>query len=105
MTPPTRVKIGAHSWKVSELVEIEADQWLFGRTRPRWSLIEITKGQSASQKRDTVLHEVLHAIIEQGSTFIEDHVEEALVRDISPLLLGVLRENPNLLKFLLDKEV
>ena len=60
-------------------------------------------GRNLTPLRALALHEVLHAIFEvtgDGRT-LGDDVEEGLVTRTTPVLLGVLRENPELVEFLL----
>lgn len=58
--------------------------------------------------RETVLHEVLHAVIDLtglrsgGKDEAIEVTEEKLVSALSPWLLTVLTENPKLVEFLLD---
>jgi hypothetical protein len=50
--------------------------------------------------KETILHEVLHAVCEHSGLDPDDH--ETIIRAISPLLLHVLRENPKFLKWLVE---
>ena len=58
----------------------------------------IRPGQSATRERETVMHEVLHAIWDLAGLS-----DENIVNRISPLLLDTLRRNPHLVDFLLEK--
>ena len=59
--------------------------------------------------RDTLLHETLHAIIahtglaEAGAPLHGDS-EEQVVRALTPLLLHLMRENPGLVNFLIERQ-
>lgn len=58
------------------------------------SCILIKDGMSASSTRDTLMHELLHAILQ--------HYEmdsEKIVRLMTPALLAILRDNPKLVRF------
>jgi hypothetical protein len=50
--------------------------------------------------RETVLHEVLHAVCEHTGLDPDEH--ETIIRSISPLILHVLRENPKFVKWLVE---
>jgi hypothetical protein len=58
--------------------------------------------------RDTLLHEALHAVIaqtglsESGAPLHGDS-EEQVVRALTPMLLHLLRENPKLIQFLVER--
>lgn len=101
MRPPKRIVIGNHVFKV-RLGSIRSGA-LLGQTTHRKTLIKVDGSCSASQVRDTVLHEVLHAVINDGPNDLDPDVEERIVRVIAPALLGVLRNNPQLLEFLLEE--
>lgn len=61
--------------------------------------------------RETLLHEVLHACTNSSmlwntwdhmKDYEWNHAEEAIVGAMSPLALGMLRDNPEVLAYLLD---
>ena len=58
--------------------------------------IHINPSQSPSNERDTVLHEIVHALETEGQL----KMSERQVRILSTLLLAVLRQNPSLVRYL-----
>jgi hypothetical protein len=69
---------------------------------------EIIIDPNVRQLRDTLLHEILHAIIAQTglaetSGPLHGDAEEQTVRALTPLLLHVLRENRALINFLIER--
>lgn len=65
------------------------------------SLLEIRTGQSPLDLRDTLLHELLHALrFTQGREY-GGEVEEDYVRSIATGLVGVLQDNPEFAKWLI----
>jgi hypothetical protein len=50
--------------------------------------------------RETILHEMLHAICEHTGLNPDEH--ETIIRSISPLILHMLKENPKLLRWLVE---
>ena len=48
--------------------------------------------------RETILHEMLHCILEHTGAEPDEH--ETLIRNISPLMLETLRRNPELVEWL-----
>lgn len=113
--PPTRLRVGAHVYSVhwdevswSRLREREDGLGaLMGRAAHHTSEIFIKPDLSPSQKRDTLLHEVMHCIISVGvgvhMANIKDvsDLEEYVVSSTTPWLLAVLRDNPPILAYLL----
>lgn len=69
--------------------------------------IWIDRDQTPLMEKDTVLHEILHALLDQtgakrrfkevGSDF-----EEELVSELTPRLLQVLRDNPVIVRYLTE---
>lgn len=71
--------------------------------------ITVDPSMCRDQMADTVLHEVIHCVLEQGvevgkiSTSNVEDFEEYLVRRLTPRLLAVLQDNPDLVDWLLDR--
>lgn len=105
--PPKHIKVGPYRYKVTwDAKGMEPFQDhspnAYGFSDHRQSRIAIAPNQSESSKRDTLLHEVLHCVtfvMGMGKT-IEEMPEEELVLRLSPQLLSVLRDNPELLSYL-----
>jgi Zn-dependent peptidase ImmA (M78 family) len=57
--------------------------------------IQIKSGMSKSAEQNTVLHEVMHAILQEYELDSEE-----LVRVVTPALLGLLKDNPALVDYL-----
>jgi hypothetical protein len=56
------------------------------------------------QERDTVLHEVLHALLGVGGAAgLSSDEEETVVRLLAPTMLDVLRRNPVLVRYLTER--
>lgn len=76
---------------------------LFGRCDNASAIITVCPGQDAHGSRDTLLHEVLHAILHQQGYNNQYKEEERYVRPLATGLITVLRENPTLVKYLTEK--
>jgi hypothetical protein len=101
MTVPGKVKIGGQSWRVKVgPIHTDDGDYLYGRTVPRRLLIQVAADQAAAQARDTMLHEILHAVVSNTALGMSDADEEQLIRTVTPWLLAVLRDNPDLTGFL-----
>lgn len=100
---PSVIFLGAADYEVKEKKHFD----LLGETLNDDALIKIKVKQAAATKRDTMLHEVLHAICwlsgYSHNNGLNHDSEEALVRTFTPWLLAALRDNPDLLAFLLEK--
>lgn len=78
----------------------EGDNILFGRTNHLKGTIHIRPGASASKQRETMMHEVLHTVCFVSGLSHELDAEEGLVRRLTPVLLQVIRDNPELVEYL-----
>lgn len=98
---PAELRIGPHTYRVRLSDKLEE----YGHTDNRQSKIRLAGWQADGQLRDTLLHEALHAIVwcSGGSRLLalSDEDEERMVRLISPWLLQLLRDNPDLVRYLL----
>lgn len=98
-TLPATIKVGPHVYRVvSPNRALEAED-AAGRTSPAVGEIQVRSEHSHTYVADTLLHEVLHAVIHNVSGAPSDQ-EEQFVERMSTGLLAVLRENPDLVAFL-----
>jgi hypothetical protein len=109
VTLPASIKIGTHNWSVTEIKrKNQSDNEHYGFTNDRDASITIDSEMPNSVKRVTLLHEILHAIRftfggsyspSKGTTYEEwEHYFIGLYEE--PMTM-VLRENPELVKYLL----
>lgn len=90
------IKIGQTSWRTEQVLMED-----FGEIDSMNALIKINSLQQQNQKIDTLLHEVLHATIETyGVPMGGVDAEEAILRTLTPALLNVLCDNPDLVDVL-----
>jgi hypothetical protein len=91
---PRYLKIGPFRYTV----ELHEGYWnkddirVYGEVDERTATINLDVDASAEVIRDAILHEILHAIL-----LIYDKDDEDLVRLLTPILLGVIRDNPKLM--------
>jgi hypothetical protein len=119
---PSRVHIGALTYDVRlvpagtsmpEGMESSDGYDSLGMTNSNRTLILIRdqSGQSRSQMRDTLLHEVLHGAVRvvdlhrQHIDLSDENDEERAVALLSTILLGVLRDNPDLVRVLVEPDL
>lgn len=92
MKPPVRLDLLGKTWEVV----IKAEKGKYGSCEHARCRINLSPTQAVSNMRDTLLHEVLHALEYEGQL----RMSERQVRGMATLLLAALRQNPALLKFL-----
>lgn len=103
---PSKVRVGAHVYRLKYDIELRRHE-LTGlcSTDPQW--ISIAPGvMAATTERETVLHELLHAVWNQtalAKKMTPDEQEEAIWQ-LAPLVLALLRDNPRLVTYLIEKE-
>jgi hypothetical protein len=65
---------------------------VYGEVDERTATINLDVDASPEVIRDAILHEIIHAIL-----LMYDKDDEDLVRLLTPMLLGVIRDNPRLM--------
>jgi hypothetical protein len=109
MRPPARLHVGPHQYTVNVDAVRCRDLGVRGQTDADALAILLNPALPISMQRDTLLHELLHALFDVQGTdvsdrpLLDDDEEERLVRGLAPLLLDALRRNPRLVTFLLER--
>lgn len=109
---PKSVRVGPLRWRITTslgdfhaFAEAENDTTAVGFCNLESLTIALKPNLPDSLLRETLMHELLHAIIQtQGGIFDTaktEELEEATVSAISPMLLSVLRANEDVLEFVL----
>lgn len=87
-----KVKIMATEYEVVEVDQIDKYERLLGQINYSEQTIKIDKGISEDLKMETLLHEILHGVLEKlGLNDINDN--EQKVQSIATTLYLVLKEN------------
>lgn len=113
--PPTQIKVGPREYSVRwddetyRRVSLDEGRELEGNSNHPREEMMLRPGRGANWTADTLLHETLHAVLNLHGVNLDNvkevaDLEEYLVSVTSPLLLMVLRDNPDLLAFLLEPE-
>ena len=117
---PTRIKIGAQDWTIIERDRADdgfiADD-AYGYTLQKTNVIVLDKHCPPSRKRQTLFHELFHAIrYSNGSSGIKPDMENIQPDEIiltwehyfiamyEDTMLNILRENPAVMDYLLSTE-
>ena len=114
MSVPKKIKIGPQSWTVVERLR-DADGMLdegsYGYTLPNSNIIVLDVSLPMSKKRAVMIHELMHAIRLQydpapkpGKEAEVDEWEHFFIGVWDNGLLGVLRDNPRLVEWLVEKD-
>jgi hypothetical protein len=98
--PPLSVRVGQADYRI----RIRARRDPLGECDTRKQRVDVTAAQSEPSLRDTVVHELLHAIWYESSAnamlATDEDEQEKVVRLLSPWLLMLLRDNPDLVAYL-----
>jgi len=101
---PKSVTIGPHKYTILRCPKVvDQGRDLNGECDPDELVIRLRKYMRRSMSREILLHEVMHALAANGGSPIPDKMEEKFVTVMAPALLQVLRDNPDLLKFLISQ--
>lgn len=98
MKRPARVKIAGRRWSIEYLRRTE--HHVYGMTYYDEHRIVIRDGLLPIEEADTLIHEVLHAMIASAGITLPDTEEEPIVRAIASSLTGVLKDNPSLRRYI-----
>lgn len=109
---PKQIKVGPvvyqvkHSRKAMNAAELQQKDYLLGLSEEQGRLISIEPEQPLTGLQSVLLHETLHSIFSvSGMSYKWEHdEEERMVRRLTPFLLSVLKDNPELLAYLTAEE-
>jgi len=101
MKKPSKIRIGPYDWKVSYYGLEEYDlRRKYGHTDRFNIKMEICDATQDQCTADTVIHEVLHAIWFSKGISGDKADEEDIVTPLATGLAQVIRDNPDLIKWL-----
>lgn len=107
MKIPTDVYIAGKWWSIEDHTEMMEDEGRMGETKAEQCRILYSTKCDAQQLRDTIWHEIKHAIFSETGLALamkehqETTNEEDMIRRLTPVELAVMRDNPDLMKYLL----
>ena len=108
VVPPKKVQVGPTAFKVvhdaasMNQTQMDSAACLYGCVRYATQTIHVNPAQGPDLKKDTLLHEVVHAILWQTGlqARFDGDSEEEFVRCFSPALLDTLQRNPKFVAYL-----
>ena len=109
MRKPTKFKSGCYNWQIYWSQE-EAEE-MYGKTDSHNKVVTIYKCKNKEITRETLLHELLHVVMEDKAEAVfnfdpdkkEYDKEENLIRLISPVLMQLIIDNPELWEYLSER--
>ena len=104
MQQPDKIKIGyreytLEEWKQTVASANEAQGQFFAKE----GVIGYTAEETGVSHANTLIHEMLHAIIYQWNMDLDEKVEELVVNGLANGLTTIFVDNPKLMDFLKDK--
>ena len=112
---PDHVKVGYKDIKI-KYVRPEYKKWqmtdCFGEYDYRQNLIHIQHDLCGQERANTIIHEIMHAAVsisglnQEKAALEKDEHEEAVVNQLTNVMMGVFRDNPWIVEMLkndLDK--
>ena len=104
MNIPEKIKVGYRDYKLEEWKQTVATaNEAHGQFFSKEGVIGYTTDEKGVSHANTVLHEILHAIVYQWNIELEDKEEEKLVNILTNWLTTVFVDNPKLMDYLKEK--
>lgn len=103
---PKKLKIGPYKYSVSKsnLNEhvLDGEGKTYGITHVMEQTMVLAEGQGPDMLAESLLHEVLHICCQAAGLGLELENEESIVSSIAPVLLEAIRNNPDMVEFIVD---
>lgn len=107
LRPPATVQVGARKYRVEISDQSTKALDCLGATLGQYSLIVLSPSQDYQSLRETVIHELLHALVFDtdggNESWLDEATEEKVCRYLAGRLVDLFRRNPRLVAYLTDK--
>ena len=104
MNIPEKIKIGYRDYKLEEWKQTVASaNEAQGQFFAKEGVIGYTAEETGVSHANTLIHELLHAIVYQWNMELEEKDEEKLVNGLANGLTTIFVDNPKLMDFLKEK--
>ena len=101
MKIPKKIKVGYRDYKLEEWKQTVASaNDAHGQFFAKEGIIGYTVEEKGVSHANTILHEIIHAIIYQWNIDLGEKTEEHLVNGLTNGLIAVFVDNPNLMDYL-----
>jgi|TARA_B100000900_G_C20255991_1_gene583970 hypothetical protein len=98
------IKVGYKTYSLEEWKQTVASaNEATGQFFSKEGVIGYAKDEKGVSHANTILHELIHAIVYQWNIELEDKVEETIATSLSNGLITIFVDNPKLLDYLKDK--
>jgi Zn-dependent peptidase ImmA (M78 family) len=101
--PPRALKIGYQDFALLFEDASHDNRTHFGLTNLLKSSIHVVRTGNKVEDINTLIHEILHACVYTQGIKLSHDEEELVVNSLSNGLVGVIRENPLLIEYILDQ--
>lgn len=101
--PPKNARVLGKTWRVRADKTLLSHDDTAGDCHGRSQLIRYGTGQALEQEQDSVLHELIHAVWHENGLshdVNDDKLEEMIIRRTASGVLALLKENPELVRYL-----
>ena len=104
MNIPEKIKVGYRDYKLEEWKQTVASaNEAQGQFFSKEGVIGYTADEKGVSHANTLIHEILHAIVYQWNMDLDEKIEEHVVNGLTNGLTTVLVDNPKLIDYLKDK--
>lgn len=101
--PPSQIKIGYQDFNLIMEDASHDNRGHFGLTHLVKSNIHVVRTGNKIEDVNTLIHEILHATCYTQGIKMTHEEEEFVVNSLANGLVGVIRENPFLVEYILDQ--
>lgn len=103
MARPIKVRVFGRNYCVEYLPTTSmTDHTLLGLCDNIEQTISVKEGLTNIEEADTILHEVMHAIFFTMKIDLDEDIEEKVISALSTGLIGVLQDNKEFAKWLIE---
>lgn len=99
--PPKKIKFGPFEYTILPIANLDGGS-NFGKYVTTTKQVMFDPTYSEQVSRETIMHELLHLILDDVFV-VPDELEEILVSTLSPRIMELLKRNPKLTEYLLEK--
>ena len=101
MVIPDKIKVGYREYKLEEWKQTVASaNEAHGQFFAKEGIIGYTAEETGVSHANTILHELIHAIVYQWNIDLDDKMEEVVVNGLTNGLTTVFVDNPELMDYL-----